>query len=496
MSTKLFRHRGYGWHVLLALLNCVMLPGFEAIADKGEASEVIVYADHIYIGNGQTVDDGAVLIRNGEIVAVGTDVKSAKGATVVRIKDASVTPGLIDANAAIESSDLMTRPLGRRSPRAVLHDLFCPRHVDKISVGCCGSRCSRSLQHANGEACRECGFPNAAPPLEVGNRSWPTDVENSSEVIPHTRVLDAINLRSPDFARLAKGGVTTVFAAPDSSAVIGSRGAILRTAGPMKERVVRAEDAVKATMGTEPSWRGGRNQMPWRSRVTFLTRRPTTRMGVAWIFRKAFYDSILHDKGKELGGADTPPRASLGALHQILAGEIPLRIQARQQHDILTACRLAKEFGLSFILEEGTESHKCLDEIQAQKVPVIFGPLYIDAPGSRRFSTEVGGSLLHTFQRLLEHGVPTALTANELRDEDGLARQAMYALKMGVSFNEVLRAVTQTPSRLLRIDKEVGTLEKGKRGDLIVWQGRPFDADARPVVVMSGGRIVVDKRPS
>ncbi len=472
------------------------VPSPYVYAGNGGAGDVVVYADRIHVGDGQTVVNGAVVIRDGVIVAVGTDITVPDDATVVRITDGYVTPGLIDANAAIEATDVMTAPMGRRTPRAVLHDFFCPRHVDKIAEGCCGSRCSRSLQHVTGHVCGECGFPNDAPSLAVGTRTWSTDVENSSEIIPHTRVLDAINLRSPDFGRLAKGGVTTVFAAPDSSAVIGSRGAILRTGGPMRERVVRAADAVKATMGTEPSWRGGRNRSPWRNHVSLLTRRPSTRMGVAWIFRKAFYDSRLHDQGKPFGGADAPPSASLLALHGILAGDIPLRIQARQQHDILTACRLTKEFGLSFILEEGTESYKCLEELKSQHVPVIFGPLYVDAPGARAYSTEVAGARLHTFQRLLADGVTTALTANELRDEDGLARQAMYARRMGVSFNDVLRSVTQTPAQLLRIGEEVGTLEVGKRGDLIVWDGRPFDADARPIVVMSGGIIIVDRRPS
>jgi len=493
MPIQLPSHRSY-LNMICVVFVCSFVYGPLAHAKNGGAGDVIVYADIIHVGDGQKMVKGAVLIRDGVIVAIGTDIKVPEGANTIRIKGGSITPGLIDADAAIEAADLMTVPLGRRSPRAILHDLFCPRHVDKISVGCCGSRCSRSLQHSSGQICSECGFPNAAPPLAVGKCTWPTDVENSSEVIPHTRVLDAINLRSPDFGRLAEGGVTTVFAAPDSSAVIGSRGAILRTAGPMRERVVRAADAVKATMGTEPSWRGGRNQMPWGDRVSVLTRRPTTRMGVAWIFRKAFYDSRRHDEGKALGGADVPPRASLVALHGILAGQIPLRIQARQQHDILAACRLSKEFGLSFVLEEGTESYKCLDELTSQHVPVIFGPLYIDPPGTRAYSSEVGGARLHTFQRLLSRGIETALTAHELRDEDGLARQAMYALRMGVSFDDVLRSVTQTPAKLLRIDSQIGTLEAGKRGDLILWQGRPFDAEARPLVVVSGGRIVVDRR--
>ena len=108
-----------------------------------------------------------------------------------------------------------------------------------------------------------------------------------------------------------KGGVTTVYASADSSDVIGARGTLLKTAGPLEERVFRRADAVKAVMGGDPSGRGEANLLPpyYGPPPTVLTRRPTTRMGVDWVFRKAFYDAQRSSAGLELHGADMPPRA-------------------------------------------------------------------------------------------------------------------------------------------------------------------------------------------
>ncbi len=455
---------------------------------------IVLKGATVHIGNGEIIDHGVVVIRNGRITQVGANLTIPADAKVIELAGGSITPGLIDANAALEPTDVMM--VDRRNARQVAADLFHGDHKghENESVGCCGSSCPRQLQHASGAKCKQCGFPDTSPAMAVGVRRSAMSVEHSSEVIPHTRVIDSVNLRSPDFDRLAGGGVTTVFAAPDSAAVISSQGAILRTAGSLHDRVVRESGAVMASMGSDPARRGFSNNLPFREFVNFYNRRPTTRMGVAWVFRKAMYDTDRFDKGEIVYGADAPTEPAMKELRHVLAGKIPLRIQARMQHDILAALRLADEFGLEFTLIEATEAHRCLDELRDSKSPVVYGPVYVDAPGARAFSSEVDNARLHTLKELLRAGIPTALTAHELRDEDGLARQAMYARRFGVSLEDVTRCVTETPAKLLGIDDEVGTVASGKRADLILWNGEPFDGASKPVVVISGGKIVVDRR--
>ena len=209
---------------------------------------------------------------------------------------------------------------------------------------------------------------------------------------------------------------------------------------------------------------------------------------------KAFYDAERFKKGAEVSGADTPSEAALGALGRIRTGEIPLRIQARMQHDIVAAIRLTQEFGLSFILEEATEAHRCLDELKEHNVPVVYGPIYVVAPGYRAESSETNRNRLHTFAALLDAGIETALTAQELREEDGLARQAMHAMRNGLSLAQVLPTVTSIPAKLLGLDDRLGTVETGKQADLVLWSGEPFAATSSPTVVVIGGEVVVDRR--
>ena len=163
------------------------------------------------------------------------------------------------------------------------------------------------------------------------------------------------------------------------------------------------------------------------------------------------------------------------------------------QQDILAAFRLADEFGLSFVLEEATEAHLCLEELQATKTPVVYGPIYITPSGARRISDDIGNAKLHTLAKLLDSKIDTALTARDLREEDGLARQAMYALRFGVPMEQVTKSVTSTPAKLLGIDDQVGTLERNKQADIVVWSSTPFAATSKPLIIMIGGEIVLDQ---
>ncbi|MBN2474283.1 MAG: amidohydrolase family protein [Pirellulales bacterium] len=448
------------------------LPAENAPAD-GPPARMAIQADVVYVGNGQTFPKGVVLIENGRIRALGCDLSIPEDTPRIELGGVSITPGLIDANARLETADLITASRKRTDRDAVPptpERQSDASHVDELEPS------------------------DADSPLAVGVRPNLVVNEQGSEVVPHTRVLDSLDLCSGDFDRLVRGGVTTVYASPDASAVIGPRGAVLRTAGPPKERVLRQTAAVKAVIGSEPSMVGTYNRPPSRYSASLYARRPNSRMGLTWVFRKAFYDA--QRRGAELPayGSDTASPEASEVLRQVRGGEVPLRIQARIQQDILTALRLTEEFDLRFTLEEATEAYRCLDELKARSVPVVFGPIYEQPNGIRARTSEARRSRYYTFGALLKAGIDTALSAQELREEDGLARQAMYAMRFGVEFDQALRAVTQTPARLLGLETELGTLEPGKRADLVVWSGRPFAATSEVLMVVIEGETVLDRR--
>ncbi|MBU0616254.1 MAG: hypothetical protein KKI02_00910, partial [Planctomycetes bacterium] len=413
MRTGAATRRGGAW--LTAGIGLLLLTLTPPAAATDEASDVIVIkAGRVHTVSGAPIEGGMVVVRDGRIEAVGRDVSIPEDARVIELTDSVVTPGLVDACCAIgfEVPQEASRPTYGEE-----RDPFW-RELSE----------SAPLRGGAPRGDDPDGPEATAELLAAGQPPRVTWAEHASEVTPHRLVIDSVNLFSSDFERLMKGGVTTVYITPDSANVISSRGAILKTGGPISERIVERAGAVKATMGSDPSRRGHGNYLPpyYGPPPTFHTRRPTTRMGVEWVFRKAFHDALRVRDGLEPYGADVPPAEAIPVLQQILTGEIPLRIQARMQHDIFTALRLADEFDLKFVLEEATEAYRCLPQLKAAGLPVIYGPIFMSPTGWRRFSREANEPRLNTAAQLAEAGIKFCLTAQELRDEEGLVRQGMY----------------------------------------------------------------------
>lgn len=527
-----FRHLGIAVGVIVSTL-----------ASAGAAESVVaVKAKHIYTAAGNVIENGVVLISDGKISGVGANLAIPAGANVIDAGAGSVTPGLIDALCLVDSeipqqgwsyseyecpvcAELHRRHVKVVNGGAVIapgadswrncptclaeHErtshAVCPIHGndaaaspwDKLAANARLAAENASdpgaAADADDDACDiACSGPKTAMEdiryqnLAVGAAWQASWAEQSSEVVPHINVIDSVNLASRDFKRLAREGVTTVYVAPDSGSVIGSRGAIVKTAGPLDRRIVRATDSVRAALGRDPISRGRGNTRP-TGYADFYARRPTTRMGVEFVFRKAFYDAMRWVNHTPRSGADTAPDAAMPVLAQVLNGEIPLRILARAQQDIITGLRLAKEFGLKVTIEDAAQAYDCLPELKAAAAPLIFGPIAMDARG-----VEVDQVVLDTPRRLAQAGIPFALTAQAQRDEDGLARQAMLAMRYGLPKEAALAAVTSSPAKILGLADSLGTLKNGASADLVIWSGEPFASTSKIEKVLINGEVVSD----
>ena len=332
------------------------------------------------------------------------------------------------------------------------------------------------------------GLIDAASTAGVINTySW---TEHSSEVVPQMRTLDAVDRRSRVFERLVRKGVTTVYVTPGSGSVIGSRGTVLKTAGPVSGRILVTEGSVKATLGRDTQMRGSYNRRP-SGEVTFLTRRPTTRMGSTWVFRDAFYSALRYQEARGKGGGQASPHdPAMETLVAVITGKVPFRIQARQYNDIWAAIRLCNEFGIDFVLEEATEAYRCIPELKERNVPVVYGPIFTHARGFRSSSGEARRPCINTAGLLRKAGVTVALTAGDQAGEGALPHQAGYAIRGGLPFDDALKAVTSVPAGILGLEKRLGLLKPGMDADLVIWSGTPFAATTQAVTVLINGEVV------
>lgn len=182
-------------------------------------SPIVLKASELHVGNGNVIPAGMVVVEGDHIAAVGADLTLPPDATVIEMAAGAITPGLIDANAAIESEDVATARPSRSygNTRGLLQDSFVADDSHINGAEWRESECPRAARHVARKACPVCGCQKMSEPLEAGVRPRAVLAEQSSEVIPETRVIDSLNLYSRDFQRLLQGGVTTVYVSPDSA---------------------------------------------------------------------------------------------------------------------------------------------------------------------------------------------------------------------------------------------------------------------------------------
>jgi hypothetical protein len=93
---------------------------------------------------------------------------------------------------------------------------------------------------------------------------------------------------------------------------------------------------------------------------------------------------------------------------------------------------------------------------------------------------------------LHQGGVPIVAGTDGVVPGHSLHRELELYVKAGFTSMEAIQAATIVPARAMKLDKEVGTVEPGKRADLIIVDANPLEniTNIRRVrSVIAGGRL-------
>ncbi|WP_293694629.1 amidohydrolase [uncultured Agrococcus sp.] len=295
------------------------------------------------------------------------------------------------------------------------------------------------------------------------------------------RTIDAIDPLEEGWDAALAGGVTTVNVNPGSGNPIGGLATTLRTFGRIVDRMVLREPAgLKSALGENPKRVYGEKKQT-----------PSTRLGTAKVIREAFVAAQNYMAKQEQAEADGKPferDLTNEALAKVLRREIPWRQHCHRADDIVTAVRLADEFGYDLVIDHGTEAHIVADLLAEKGIPVLIGPLF-----TSKSKMEVRGRSIGNPAKLAAAGVEISLiTDHPVIPISFHVHQASLAMREGLDRETALRAITLNPAKALGVDAEVGSIEVGKRADLVLWSGDWADAMARPTSVWIDGRQVFE----
>ncbi len=184
-------------------------------------------------------------------------------------------------------------------------------------------------------------------------------------------------------------------------------------------------------------------------------------------------------------------RADLEALQPVLAGRLPMLIDADRAADIDAALRLRREFGFRLIISGAAEAWQLADRLAAEHVPVLTGAMN-NIPST--FATL--GQRQENVALLTNAGVSVAIVGNAGEGDEesfnvrNLRFEAGNAVAYGMTHDAALRAVTLTPAELFGVADRVGSLAPGRDADVVVWSGDPFEFATRAEHVFIRGREV------
>ncbi len=397
-------------------------------------SVLAVKGGRFFTGAGSTIDGGVLLIREGKIAAIGKDVAIPAGARVYDAASCFVMPGLVDA------------------------------------------------------------FTNLGTE-EPGTLGSDSD-EKTSPVTPHLRIIDGFNPENPFIPLARRAGVTAALVSPAVGNLIAGQCGLMSLWGDdMAAMTIKFPAAVQAALGEAPKMRfGPKDQMP------------QTRMGEAALLRQTFLDvqnylqqiegyekKVREFKAKKAEGKvpegeePKPPAADLKleALVPVLKGEIPLLVTANRLDDILTALRIADEFGLKVVLSGGADAYRVKDKLAAKKIPVLLKP----GETSARLTVETQNAVPDNAALLFQAGVKIAFETGSVKNVGGLIHEARIAFANGLPREEALRALTLNPAEIFGVAGELGTLEKGKAANLTIFEGDPLLSPAKVKAVIIRGEI-------
>ena len=283
--------------------------------------------------------------------------------------------------------------------------------------------------------------------------------ESSDPITPQLRAIDAIRPEDGRLADARRGGVTTLCTGPGSANVVCGTFAAIKPAGNcVDDMVVKFPVGMKCAFGENPKTiHGGRKKAP------------ITRMATAALLRELLFKAREYMEAKD-AGKEPKFDMKLEAMLPVMRGEIPLKAHAYRTDDILTAIRIAKEFGVKLTMDHCTEGHMIADKLAAYDYPALVGPSF----GSKS-KPELSNKTFETPAILHKAGVSISIiTDAHVVPIENLPMCAGLAVDAGLPMEEGWKAITINPARVIGIADRVGSLEVGKDADVVIWTKDPL----------------------
>lgn len=387
----------------------------------------------VFDGAGRKIENGVVIVTDGKVAAVGDASTPVPGGhRVVDARGRFVTPGIIDVHSHL--------------------GVYPSPGVQGMSDG------------------NEATNPNTAQ-VWAEHSLWPQD---------------------PGFNAARAGGVTTLQILPGSANLFGGRGVTVRNVPSVTMQGMKMPGApygLKMACGENPSRvYGGRNTSP------------ATGMGNVAGYRAAFIAAREYkakwDKWRDDGEGSPPTRnLQLETLAGVLDGSVLVQNHCYRADEMAVMIDIAKEFGYRITaFHHAIEAYKVAPLLAREGICADMWTGWWGFKMEALDAVEANAALVDAPQGscAVIHSDDAELT-QRLNQEAAAGLAAGRRMGMTISEERAMSWITLNPARSLGIADQTGSLEAGKRADVVIWSANPFSVYARADQVFIDGGLSFDR---
>lgn len=434
---------------LIAIASVVLLATQLSSAQRSAIDTYAITNARIVPVSSPSIERGTVVIRDGLIVAVGSNVAVPADARLIQGEGLTVYPGLFDSNTS----------LGIPQPS--------PSPAASPAAG---------------------GFGGQRPPalLTALNSSQPAGLQ------PEVLAEDFIKPGGEQIEAARQMGITTALSAPRQGIWIGQSALINLAGDTTQEMIVRSPVALHVGF------------TPLRSGVY-----PNSLMGVFAVLRQMMLDAGRYREAQQ--AYERAPRGTrrpeqdraLAALLPVLDGTLPVVMYADSEREINRALDLAEEFKLRAIIAGGVEAAKVATRLRERNVPVLLSLNFprrttasmpeADPEPLRVLRERVEAQ--KTAGQLAAARVKFAFQSGALTNNADFYPNIMQATENGLARDDALRALTLSAAEILGVADRLGSIEAGKIANLTVTRGELISRTPTFAYVFIDGRPV-DLKPA
>jgi imidazolonepropionase-like amidohydrolase len=373
-----------------------------------------------------TLENTDILISNGRIEAIGSNLNFPKGIIIFDLTGKTVYPSFIDAYAGNYGIKTQTSS-ANANPYAAL---FNPAQTGRAGA-------------------------QAATPEPRVSDYWNDGINASfditSEFIPDTRTA----------AEYRQVGFGAVVAFKAEGIARGTSALVTTGDGKANNVVLKNRTSANYSLG--------------RSRSADIY--PASQFGIIALLRQVNYDAqwykqlpagYFHDDGLEAYTANL-------ALPQIF--------EVANKLEILRADKIGKEFGINYIIKGGGDEYQTLSDIKKAGNKLIIPVNFPETPDVKDpyDAASVSYTTLKHYElapsnlaRVSAEGLTFAITSSDLRNRTSFLTNLRKAVKYGLPENEALKALTFTPASMIGASDLVGAIKKNMVANLLITSGNIF----------------------